>query len=185
MRVITGTARGRKLQTLEGLDVRPTTDMVKEAVFNIIQFQVPCARVADVFAGSGQMGIEALSRGAATAVFVDSAKASLDVIRQNLQTTGFTRQGTVLASDAAAFLSHAVEKYDIIFLDPPYDKGFGEALLPLLARPLADGGVILYEHSKEEVLPDEGYGLVKKKDYRYGKSVVTRYEKATEGEATE
>ena len=131
------------------------------------------------------MGIEALSRGAATAVFVDSAKASLDVIRQNLQTTGFTRQGTVLASDAAAFLSHAVEKYDIIFLDPPYDKGFGEALLPLLARPLADGGVILYEHSKEEVLPDEGYGLVKKKDYRYGKIVVTRYEKATEGEETE
>lgn len=183
MRVITGTARGRKLQTLEGMDVRPTTDMVKEAVFSIVHFQVPCANVADLFAGSGQMGIEALSRGARQATFVDNAKASLDVIRQNLQATGFTRQGKVIASDVETFLAHTGEKYDMIFLDPPYDKGYGEKLLPLLAKPLADGGIILFEHSRAEAFPDKAGGLVKKKDYRYGKIVVTSYVKEAPEEA--
>ncbi|MDD6034102.1 MAG: 16S rRNA (guanine(966)-N(2))-methyltransferase RsmD [Oscillospiraceae bacterium] len=177
MRVITGTARGRKLQTLEGMDVRPTTDMVKEAVFSIIHFRLPYANVADVFAGSGQMGIEALSRGAKKATFVDNARASLDVIRQNLQTTGFTRQSKVLADDAVSFLAHAVEKYDIIFLDPPYNQGYGEKLLPLLAGPLADDGIVLFEHSRDEQLPDRAEGLVKKKDYRYGKIIVSSYVK--------
>lgn len=177
MRVITGTARGRKLQTLEGMDVRPTTDMVKEAVFSIIHFRLPYANVADVFAGSGQMGIEALSRGARKVTFVDNSKASLDVIHQNLQTTGFTKQGNVIASDAESFLAHAVEKYDIIFLDPPYNSGYGEKLLPLLARPLADDGIILFEHGRDEPLPDRVGGLVKKKDYRYGKVYVTSYVK--------
>lgn len=177
MRVITGIARGRKLQTLEGMDVRPTTDMVKEAVFSIIHFRLPYANVADVFAGSGQMGIEALSRGAKKATFVDNARASLDVIRQNLQTTGFTRQSKVLADDAVSFLTHAVEKYDIIFLDPPYNQGYGEKLLPLLAGPLADDGIVLFEHSRDEQLPDRTEGLVKKKDYRYGKIIVSSYVK--------
>ena len=106
MRVITGTARGRKLKTLEGMDVRPTTDMVKEAVFSIVQFQVPCASVLDVFAGSGQMGIEALSRGAARAVFVDNSRASQAVIRENLAATGLAKQARVIADDAVSFLAH-------------------------------------------------------------------------------
>jgi len=177
MRVITGTARGRKLLTLDGNDVRPTSDMVKEAVFSIIHFQLPYANVADVFAGCGQMGIEALSRGAKKVTFVDNSKASLDVIRQNIQATGFTRQSNVIASDAESFLAHAVEKYDIIFLDPPYNQGYGEKLLPLLARPLADDGIVLFEHGKDEPLPDRVGGLVKKKDYRYGKIYVTSYVK--------
>lgn len=177
MRVITGTARGRKLQTLEGSDVRPTTDRVKEAVFSIIHFQLPCANVADIFAGSGQMGIEALSRGAKKVTFVDSASASLDVIRQNLRTTGFTGQSDVVAADAESFLTRTAERFDIILLDPPYDMGYGEKLLPLLGKVLADEGVVLFEHSKAEELPDRAGGLVKTKDYRYGKVVVTKFVK--------
>lgn len=175
MRVITGTARGRKLKTLEGKDVRPTAEMVKEAVFSIIHFRLPYASVADVFAGSGQMGIEALSRGARKAVFVDNAKGSLDIIRQNVQTAGFAKQASVIAGDAEAFFAHAAEKYDVIFLDPPYNMGYGEKLLPLLERPLAENGIVLFEHSVSEPLPDEAGGLVKKKDYRYGRVMVTSF----------
>ena len=104
MRVITGSARGRKLETLEGLDVRPTTEIVKEAVFSIIHFRLPGAKIADIFAGSGQMGIEALSRGASRAVFVDQSRASLQVVRKNLQTTGLAADGewAVVAEDFEA-----------------------------------------------------------------------------------
>ena len=123
MRVITGSARGRKLKTLEGLDVRPTTDMVKEAVFTIIQFRVPYASMLDLFAGCGQMGIEALSRGASRVVFVDSSRQSQAVIKENLTATGLMKQSRVIADDVVSFLSHASDKYDIIFLDPPYDEG--------------------------------------------------------------
>lgn len=175
MRVITGTAHGRKLKTLEGMDVRPTTDMVKEAVFSIVQFQVPCASVLDVFAGSGQMGIEALSRGAARAVFVDNSRASQAVIRENLAATGLAKQARVIADDAVSFLAHAADRYDIIFLDPPYDAGFAPQVLPLLERVLAPGGIVLFEHRLKEELPAEAGGLVLKKNYRYGKIAVTTY----------
>lgn len=175
MRVITGSARGRKLETLEGLDVRPTTEIVKEAVFSIIHFRLPGAKVADIFAGSGQMGIEALSRGASRAVFVDQSRASLQVVRKNLQTTCLGGNAEVVMDGAESFLTRTHEKFDFIFLDPPYNKGYGEKLLPLLGRALAEEGVILFEHAKEEPLPDEAGGLVKLKDYRYGKTFVTSY----------
>ena len=100
MRVITGTARGRKLLAPEGMETRPTTDLVKEAGFIVIHFIVPCANVLDLFAGSGQMGIEALSRGANKAVFLDSSRKALDVIKQNVQNTGFAKQSKVLSGDA-------------------------------------------------------------------------------------
>ena len=175
MRVITGSARGRKLETLDGLDVRPTTEIVKEAVFSIIHFRLPGAKVADIFAGSGQMGIEALSRGASRAVFVDQSRASLQVVRKNLQTTGLGGNAEVVMDGAESFLTRTKEKFDFIFLDPPYNKGYGEKLLPLLGRALAEEGIILFEHAKEEPLPDEAGGLVKLKDYRYGKTFVTSY----------
>ncbi|MEG2597500.1 MAG: 16S rRNA (guanine(966)-N(2))-methyltransferase RsmD, partial [Oscillospiraceae bacterium] len=146
MRVITGTARGRKLQTLDGFDVRPTTEVVKEAVFSVIQFVVFGSSVLDLFAGSGQMGIEALSRGAQKVTFVDNFRPSQEIIKQNLLSTGFTKQAKVLAEEAALFLAHAVEKYDIIFLDPPYNQGYADKLLPLLGKPLSDDGFILFEH---------------------------------------
>lgn len=175
MRVITGSARGRKLVTPEGMDTRPTTDMVKEAVFSTIQFIVPYSNVLDLFAGSGQMGIEALSRGANKAVFLDSSRKSQDAIKENLGTTGFLKQGKVLLGDAESFLLNAVEKYDIIFLDPPYNQGFPEKLFPLLAKPLSDNGIILYEHDKMETLPDETDELVLKKRYRYGRIMISAY----------
>lgn len=182
MRVITGTARGRKLKTLEGLEVRPTTDMVKEAVFSIIQFRVPCASFLDVFAGCGQIGIEALSRGATKAVFVDSSRQSQEVIKENLNTTGLMKQARVIADDAVSFLAHAADRYDIVFLDPPYDGGFAERVLPLLERVLAPGGIVLYEHRLQEQLPEQAGGLVLKKNYRYGKIAVTTYIHAADAE---
>ena len=123
MRVITGSARGRKLITLEGDDVRPTTDIVKEALFSIIQFEIEGRKVLDLFGGSGQLAIEALSRGADSAVIVDLSKKSVEVIKQNLEHTGFSKKAVVVQSDALSFLSRRTEKYDIAFIDPPYLTG--------------------------------------------------------------
>ncbi len=182
MRVITGTARGRKLKTLEGLEVRPTTEMVKEAVFSIIQFRIPCANVLDVFAGCGQMGIEALSRGAGRVVFVDNSRASQEIIKENLTTTGLMKQARVIADDAVSFLAHVSDQYDIIFLDPLYDEGFSPKVLPLLERILAPGGIVLFEHRKSEKFPETVGGLVLKKEYRYGQIVITTYIHAEDAE---
>lgn len=96
MRVITGSCRGKKLKTLESLDTRPTTDMVKEAVFSIIQFDVPASSVLDLFAGSGQMGIEALSRGASHCVFVDSNPEAVAIVKDNVDSCGFNKESRVL-----------------------------------------------------------------------------------------
>ena len=175
MRVITGTARGRKLETLEGLDVRPTTEIVKEAVFSMIHFRLPAANVADIFAGSGQMGIEAISRGAKKATFVDQSRASIEIIRRNLASTGLAGEANVVMESAESFLGKTREKFDFIFLDPPYNRGFGEKLLPLLAGALAEGGLVLFEHSRDEALPEEVGGLRRVKEYRYGKTLITTY----------
>ncbi|MCI6024290.1 MAG: 16S rRNA (guanine(966)-N(2))-methyltransferase RsmD [Candidatus Faecivivens sp.] len=175
MRVITGIARGRKLETLDGLDVRPTTEVVKEAVFSMIHFRLPGARVADIFAGSGQMGIEALSRGAVSTTFVDQSKASLTVVRRNLQSTGLGENAVVRQESAESFLSRTTETFDLIFLDPPYNKGFGEKLLPLLGRALAKDGLVLFEHSRDEDFPEKVGGLKRVKEYRYGKTLITTY----------
>ena len=117
MRVITGTARGRVLRTLEGEDVRPTTDRVKEAVFSIIQFEIEGRRVLDLFAGSGQLGIEALSRGAASATFVDMSKDSLSTVKYNLEHTKLGDNAKVVQTDALSFLKLTKDKFDIVFLD--------------------------------------------------------------------
>ena len=120
MRVITGTAGGRKLKSPYGNAVRPTTDHVKQAIFNILQYDMEGRRVLDLFGGTGQMGIEALSRGAREAVFVDSSRTSVLLIRENLKLCGF--KADVLQSDALSYLQRG-EKFDIIFVDPPYDAG--------------------------------------------------------------
>ena len=132
MRVITGSARGRKLLTLEGEDVRPTTDRVKEAVFSVIQFETEGRRFLDFFAGSGQMGIEALSRGAKEAVFVDSAKKSVEIIRKNLASTKLAENANVVQTDWKSYLSVSGTQFDIAFLDPPYGKGILQRALEAL-----------------------------------------------------
>lgn len=175
MRVITGSARGRRLITLEGLDVRPTSDMVKEAMFSIVQFELEGAMVLDLFAGSGQLGIEALSRGARFAVFVDSSRESQEVTRQNLQSTELAKNSRVAAMDSLSFLQTTKDSFDIALLDPPYHKGIIEQALPLLAPHMNESGIILCESAADETLPIEAGRFAKKKEYRYGKIKLTAY----------
>lgn len=182
MRVITGTARGRKLTALEGLEVRPTTDMVKEAMFSILQFEVEGSNVLDLFAGSGQLGIEALSRGARFCVFVDSSRDSQNVTRQNLQHTGLSGSARVAAMDYAAFLRSTKEVFDIALLDPPYDKGLVQEALPLLVDRMSPGGAILCETRVKEPLPEQVGDFRRKKTYRYGKIMLTLYRRPAEEE---
>lgn len=182
MRVITGTARGRKLITLEGDDVRPTTDKVKESLFNIIQFYVEGASFLDLFAGSGQIGIEALSRGARQVVFVDKSKKSIDVIRQNLKTTGFEKNAVVLHSDSIAFLQRRAEKYDIAFLDPPYSTGLLEKALEFLPNVMSDNGIIICEAPANEELPETVGDFRLFRKYSYGKTALTSYKIPEEAE---
>ena len=134
MRIITGSKRGKKLVTLEGEQVRPTTDRVKESLFNILQFQLEGRRFLDLFAGSGQIGLEALSRGAGFCVFVDAAKDSIRVVEQNLRSTGLGDHAKVVNADFGAYLSTCRERFDLAFLDPPYRTGLLERALPLVAQ---------------------------------------------------
>ena len=177
MRVISGTARGRKLKEPPNMGTRPTTDQVKEAVFNIIQFDVEGRRVLDLFAGTGQMGIEALSRGAREAVLVDLSPVAAGIVRQNLATTGFTGSARVVQSDWRAFLSACREKFDLIFLDPPYKETMLENALEAIAAIdiLSEHGIIICESPREKELPDLAAPYEKGRDYRYGKIKVTLY----------
>lgn len=180
MRVITGEARGRKLAAPAGQDTRPTTDLVKEAVFSVIQFEVEGAHVLDLFAGTGQMGIEALSRGAASAVFVDSARQAAAVIKQNVETCGFADRSRAYLMDANTYLSACAETFDLAFVDPPYQKGLAEVLLPLVAKHMAAGGVILCETQRGEQLPETAGTYRLHKQYRYGKTLVHLYRSGEE-----
>lgn len=175
MRVITGTARGRKLMAPQGLDTRPTSDMAKEALFSIIQFEVEGSAVLDLFAGSGQLGIEALSRGARSAVFVDASREANQVIIQNLEHTRLKDHARIVMMDAAAFLKTVREPFDIAFLDPPYNKGLLDAILPLLAPCMNPGGVIICETERDEALPEAAGVFAARKEYRYGKAKLTTY----------
>lgn len=178
MRIISGTARGRKLREPEDMAVRPTTDMVKESIFNIVQFDIEGRQVLDLFAGTGQLGIEALSRGAAQVTFVDESAASVKLVRENLCTAGLEKNAAVLRGDALTFLSHG-GKYDLVFLDPPYDTGL---LDKALARAiefdiLKDNGIIVCESRLEKEMPELSEPYVKRKEYRYGKIKITVYDK--------
>lgn len=172
MRVITGKARGRKLLEPNGMDIRPTTDMVKEAVFNIIQFDIEGRRVLDLFAGTGQLGIEALSRGAGSAVFVDSSKDSLKIVRENLKRCNMDAE--VVQSDSLNYLERC-GKFDVIFLDPPYATEFVDKALSKIIKfdILSDGGIIICETVRErELLPlSEPYFIGRV--YNYGKVKLT------------
>ena len=176
MRVISGQCRGRKLLEPAGNDVRPTTDQVKEAMFNIIQFDLEGRRVLDLFAGTGQLGIEALSRGARECVFVDASRDSLRLVRENLRRCGLSARTE--QCDAAAFLRRG-EKFDLIFLDPPYDSSLAAEALETVKSfdILSKGGIIVVESRRESVLPELGPEFGDVRTYRYGKiklTVITR-----------
>ena len=147
MRVITGTARGRRLNELKGKETRPTADRVKEGMFNIIQFDIEGRRVLDLFGGTGQLGIECLSRGAAHATFVDARTDAVKLIRENLALTDLADRAAVLTADYATVLSSAAEKYDLVFLDPPYETKLLERSLELISQfdILREHGIIICE----------------------------------------
>lgn len=176
MRVITGTARGRKLKTPENYDIRPTTDSVKEAVFNIIQFDVEGRRVLDLFAGTGQLGIEALSRGAAECIFVDRDKAAADIVRQNLTACGLSAR--VAGEDALGYLD-TCGRFDLVFVDPPYDSGIYDAVLQKINSVdiLSDGGIIICESRRETPMPAVSAPYYMGREYNYGKVKITVYRK--------
>ncbi len=173
MRVITGSARGKRLKTLEGIDVRPTTDRVKESIFSIIHFDLEGATVLDLFAGSGQLGIEALSRGAKFATFVDSSRSSIEVTKENLLSTGLMTNARIASMDSVDFLKGTKSTYDIALLDPPYHKGILLSALPLLEKIMNPGGIVICEHEKELTLPDNIERLEKIKSYNYGKITLS------------
>lgn len=149
MRVISGSAKGRRLRAGKGLGVRPTTDRVRQVIFDVLGARVEDARVLDLFAGSGALGVEALSRGAREAVFVDSSREACDVILQNLQATGLRGQGTIRRADAAKWVSRKPrDPFDLVFLDPPYDRGlrFLTRVLGRLATGwIRPGGTVVVE----------------------------------------
>lgn len=182
MRVITGIARGHKLVAPEGIDVRPTTDKVKEGIFSSIQFELEGADVLDLFAGSGQMGIEALSRGAAHAVFVDSSVKSVRCVNENLRNTKLYKQAEVITRDSYDYIRLTAQKFDIIILDPPYRYGHIHKILPLAVKKLNDGGFIICEYEQEAESPLAPEGTVLKKTYRYGKINVSVFVKPLEEE---
>ena len=177
MRVITGKARGVNLKTPEGMRTRPTTDRVKEALFSAIQFDIPAASVLDLFGGTGQLGIEALSRGAKRAVFVDESEKACQLIRENLRRVKMERDSSVVRSDYLAYLSRCREKFNIIFLDPPYAEVFLENALKMITEIdiLRSGGIIVTERPLGKELPYEFEGYTRSKDYKYGKTLITLY----------
>ena len=178
MRVITGVARGKRLITVQGNDiVRPTGDKVKEALFSSIQFDIEGRRILDLFAGSGQLGIEALSRGAESATFVDVNDASIKVIKQNLANTSLEELSTVQKSDYSTFALRCSQKFDIAFLDPPYQAGILEDAVSKTIPLMSNYGKIFCEHPLELKLPESIDNFSVVKIYRYGKTLVTVYAK--------
>ena len=180
MRVISGKAKGIVLKAPEGEATRPTADRVKEAIFSILQFEIPGMSVLDLFGGTGQLGIEALSRDARSAVFVDSRDDACKLIRENLKRTNFQSQARVVKSDYLAFLKNCRDKYDVIFLDPPYAEVFLENALKMITEIdiLQSGGIIVTERPLGKVLSADFNGYIRSKDYKYGKTIITLYRKA-------
>lgn len=176
MRVITGLARGRRLETLQGTDlVRPTSDRVKEGMFSSIQFDLTEKAVLDLFSGSGQLGIEAISRGAGRAVFVDSSRESLAVTKRNIELCGFSSKARVINSESIAYLRRCVDRFDYIFIDPPYNSGLCQKALELCAELLNENGMVFCETAFKEEMPENPKGLTINRIYKYSKIKITTY----------
>lgn len=180
MRVITGSARGCRLITLPGEDTRPTTDKVKEGLFSAIQFDIEGRRVLDLYAGSGQLGIEALSRGALGCVFIDRNPESVTVIKQNLQRTALSSLSQVVAADALTYLERPKDTFDLVFLDPPYASGLLLPTLEKVAKHVNDGGILVCESDEEKGLPDKVDRFTLDRVRRYGRIHIWIYRYSVE-----
>ncbi len=182
MRIITGKARGMKLRTLEGLATRPTSEAAKEGMFSAIQFELHDRRVLDLFGGSGQLALEALSRGAEFAVINDASREAANIIKENAQKTKLMPQCRILSADWKDYIRMAKgrEQFDLILLDPPYTEGLlDEILRALVEADLPSSNAILICESDEQGIPAplEGY---RQKLHRYGKSYVSVYRREEE-----
>ncbi len=182
MRIITGSQRGRKLRSLDGMDVRPTSEKVKEAIFSAIQFDLDNATVCDLFCGTGQLGLEALSRGAKYCRFVDKSPQSVDVTKENIVATGFSDDAGVTLMDSVEFIRNARLTFDIVIIDPPYEKGLVLDVLPYVATKLSNTGIVVCEHEAWLELPEACGNAKKHKTYKYGKVGVTIYRTPIEEE---
>ncbi len=180
MRVISGSARGRRLKELQGMDTRPTTDKVKESLFNIIQFEIEGRKVLDLFGGTGQLGIEALSRGAAHCTFVEQRREAAVLIRDNLRVCGFQETAQVVQGDGISFLTSCRERFDLILLDPPYHSDLADRSLEAIARfdILREHGIIVCESAADRNLPPLAPPYEQGREYRYGKIKLSVYRRA-------
>lgn len=180
LRIVGGEARGRRLRSLPDRGTRPTADRVKEALFNIVAAEVPGSRVLDLFAGTGNLGLEALSRGAARAVFVDAAPRCRGVIEANLRDLGFLGRAAVITGDAVAVVSalgKRAERFDLVFIDPPYGKGLVLPALEAVAAGglAAPGARVVAEHAAREALPERVGTLLRRDVRRYGDTALSFY----------
>lgn len=177
MRVISGIARNARLASLPGEDItRPTAERVKEGMFSAVQFLLEGARVLDLFAGSGQLGIEALSRGAQSCVFIEQSREACTLIQQNLKTARLFEKARVAQMSVEAYLAACREQFDLILLDPPYRHDTVGLLLPAVAPLAAPGSTVIAETEHGASLPERCGVLTMKKQYRYGTVALTRYE---------
>ncbi len=182
MRIIAGSAKGRTIQAPKGMGTRPTTDRVKESVFSIIQHEIPNARVLDLFAGTGALGLESLSRGAKFAAFCDNDKSSIDTIKTNINSLKMEDQCDVFFGEYEAMINryYSKEKFDVIFLDPPYAKGMAPGAIELILEKdiLSDDGIIACEHDKEYDIKIFRKDLCRVRDKRkFGRTCFTFFEK--------
>ena len=184
MRVIAGTARRLNLVTVPGMDTRPTTDKYKETLFNILQTRVGGSYFLDLFAGSGAIGIEALSRGARQAVFVENSRRAVECIKTNLAHTHLEENARVLPYDVMAAIGRLEREgssFDLVFLDPPYRKGLERQVLERLAGSslLKEDSLIVVESELDcdlSWLPDSGYAEVRRKEYKTNMHVFLQQE---------
>lgn len=180
IRVIAGSARGRMLETLKGEEiVRPTTNRVKEAIFSSIQFEIEGRDFLDVFCGSGQMGIEALSRGAKSATFVDISREAIEVTTRNLNITNLIHLAEILNTDSTKLPEITKNKYDIAYLDPPYDSGLLQEMMPKIVKIMRETGVIICEMSKNDKLLQKYDKFTLDRKYSYGKICLCTYRNTT------
>lgn len=178
MRIITGKARGLKLTTPKNMDVRPTSDRVKESLFNIIGTKIVGTRVLDLFAGTGNLGLEAWSRGAEKVVFIDESQASLQLVHSNITKAKAEKETKVLKGNAVkviADLAARGERFDFIFCDPPYNKGLPAQIIEQVAKYeiVVPGGYLVVEHSQHEILPELPLKLEIIRSEKYGETLIS------------
>lgn len=185
MRITGGEARGRRLKTPRAPGVRPTSDRVREAIFSKLAPWVPQARVVDLFAGSGALGLEALSRGAAAVTFVEQDPRTAAVVAANVRDLGYGDRARILREDVFRAIPNTIGQTDVdlVFADPPYDRGLAVRVVSEVARRLKAGGWLILEHSSREVAPDAVPGIpgFRRVDHRrYGETTVSYYRRLLE-----